>query len=363
MEERNRGTHARNEIMKTRSEEQLRLFSVRLFTESGIGSHEAEMITESLLAANLRGHESHGIGLIPHYLNQLKIGELAGNVDLKILSETGSLLTADAQFGFGQVQSRKMIDSLIPKAKESGIACGTLMNCGHVGRLGEWVERIALEGFAAFMSANDNGVLQCVSPPGGKTPRISTNPIALGVPASDKPVVLDISTSVVANGKVRVKYVAEQSCPEGWLLDSEGNPTTDPSVRFTDPKGTILPFGGDFSFKGFGLGFLFDILTGGLSGGFCPPAPENAPLANNVMIIIWNPDLFAGRSHFLNEADKLIQYVRNTPRREGVEVIQLPGDRSEKTLIQRIKEGIPLDDGTWNRLSHVAEKLNIPVPE
>ncbi len=349
--------------MKIINENELKAFAIRLFTEAGISLIEAEMISESLLASNLRGHESHGVGLIPHYLNQLTIGELAGNVDLKILNETSCILTVDAQRGFGQVQSRKLIDKLIPKAKESGLACGTMMNCGHVGRLGEWTENIADQGFAAFMSANDNGVLQCVSPPGGKSPRISTNPIAIGIPSTDQSVVLDISTSVVANGKVRVKHVAGEPCPEGWLLDSDGNPTTGPAVRFTDPKGTILPFGGDFSFKGFGLGFLFDILTGGLSGGSCPPAPEEAALTNNIMLLIWNPELFAGQKHFLSEADKLIEYIRSTPRKEGIDVIQLPGDRSSATLKKRKEEGIPLDEGTWSRLCHVADKLNVTVPE
>lgn len=338
-------------------------FSVRLLKASGISEEDAGMISESLLASNLRGHESHGVGLIPHYLNQLKIGELVGNVDLKILSETVCLLTADGQLGFGQVQARRLIDKLLPKVKETGIAYGTMNNCGHIGRLGEWVERIAGEGYAAFMSANDNGVLKCVAPPGGKSPRISTNPIAVGVPTGEDPIVLDISTSVVANGKVRVKYVAEEPCPEGWLLDADGNPTTDPAVRFREPFGTILPLGGDFSFKGFGLGFLFDILTGGLSGGFCPPAPEEAALSNNTMLVIWNPDHFSGREHFLSEANKLTEFVRNTPRRDGVEIIQLPGDRSSQTLKQRKKEGVPLDDGAWSRLSHVAGKLDVAVPE
>jgi uncharacterized oxidoreductase len=238
-----------------------------------------------------------------------------------------------------------------------------LKNCGHVGRLAEWVEFAARHGFAAMMSVNDNGVLKCVAPPGGLEARISTNPLGLAVPTSDEPLVLDLSTSVVANGKVRAKLLAGEPCPPGWLQDANGNPTTDPASRFSESPGTLLPLGGEaHGYKGFGLGLLLDVLIGGLSGGSCPPAGPDEIGTNNVLMVLWDATRFAGTSQILVEADKLIEYVRSTPRKPGVEQITLPGDRSAAVRRDRLAKGIPLDAGTWEMLSDAAKELGVALP-
>lgn len=342
----------------------LRLFVTNVFRAAGVPNEDAAVVAESLVEANLRGHDSHGVVRVWDYLRQLEKGELVAGAELRVLSETAAVLAVDAQLGFGQVQMRRVIDRLVPKARELGTATATVVNCGHVGRLGEWVERIAAMGLAGLMAVNDNGVLQCVAPPGGVSPRISTNPVAIGVSTGGEPLVLDISTSTVANGKIKVAYLAGKHCPPGWLLDHSGNPTTDPAVRFKDPRGTILPMGGDADgYKGFGLGLLLDILVGGLSGGFCPPAPPNAPGTNNVLLTVWDPARFAGREHFVREAEKLIGYVRETPRKEGVDAIRLPGDRGGAVKAERLRDGITLDGKTWKRMCDAAKGLGVVVPE
>ena len=341
---------------------ELTQFAVDLFQAAGVPSGEAQLVAESLVESNLRGHDSHGVVRVPDYVVQLRKGELVAGVPLQTIRETPSLLTADAHFGFGQVQCVALIEQLISKARQQGLACGTMCNCGHVGRLGEWVERTAREGLAGLITVNDNGVLKCVSPPGGIGPRISTNPVAIAVPTSDGPLALDFSTSAVANGKVNVAYLAGEQCPPGWLQDAEGNPTTDPSVRFSDPRGTLLPMGGEQGYKGFGLALMLDILAGGLSGGWCPPAPESAVMTNNVLLVVWDPSQFSGQSHFLSEADKLIDYIRNTPRKPGVDAIRLPGDRGNALHRKHTAEGISLDDGTWRSLVELASELSIEVP-
>lgn len=345
------------------AENELTRFAVRLFEAAGVSLPEAQQVAESLVLANLCGHASHGVTRIPGYVRQLRSSELVAGADLETLRETASLIAADARFGFGQMQCARLIDRLTPKARDQGIACGTMRNCGHVGRLGEWVERIARQGCAGLMSVNDNGVLQCVAPPGGTAPRISTNPVAIAVPTGGEPLVLDVSTSTVANGKVHVAYLAGETCPPGWLQDADGNPTTNPAVRFTDPRGTILPMGGEQGYKGFGLGLLLDLLVGGLSGGLCPPADESAPGTNNVLFVGWDPDRLAGRSHFLAQADKLIDYVRRSPRKPGVDAIRLPGDRCRTVKEARTQHGIPLDAGTWQSLEDLAHELNVTIPE
>jgi len=337
-------------------------FATALLQAADVDGDEALVVARSLVLSNLCGHDSHGVVRIPDYIEQLKNGELRAGTELTITSETPGLVVADAGFGFGQVQSGRLIDQIAVKATAQGIACGTMINCGHVGRLGEWVERAAADGFAALMAVNDNGVLQCVAPPGGIEPRISTNPIAIGVPTGGDPLVLDISTSCVANGKVFVQHMAGRPCPPGWLLDENGQPTTDPSVRFSEPKGTILPMGGEQGFKGFGLGLLFDILVGGLSGGFCPPKRDTARMTNNVVMLLWDPAHFSGKQHFGCQADDLIEYVRQTKLIDGVDAIRLPNDRSATSRIERLKSGIPLGSGTWRALTDLATNLHIHPP-
>lgn len=337
-------------------------FAAQIFVAAGVDAREASVVAGSLVASNLRGHDSHGVMRVAEYVGYLRTGELVAGADLNVVAETGSLLVADAQLGFGQVQMARLIERLAPKARQQGLASGTLRNCGHVGRLGEWVERAAREGFAAFLTVNDNGVVTCVAPPGGTEPRISTNPLAIGVPTGGEPLVLDMSTSVVANGKVQVARLAGRPCPPGWLLDADGQPTTDPEVRFADPPGTLLPLGGEQSYKGFSLGLLLDILAGGLSGGFCPPAPESAPSANNVLLVLWDADRFSGLSHFRGEADKLIAACRNVRLRAGADGIRLPGDRGLDVLRERTEQGIPLDTGTWNSLTRLASERGVCIP-
>ncbi|MFM9959832.1 MAG: Ldh family oxidoreductase [Planctomycetaceae bacterium] len=338
-------------------------FVCRLFMSAGVSESEAAEVASSLIESNLRGHESHGVLRVGDYLNALKTGELCGGVEWQLLTETPALLVADGRRGFGQVMARRLVAALALKCQTIGIACGTLKNCGHVGRLAEWVELAARSGFAAMMSVNDNGVLRCVAPPGGLDARISTNPLGLAVPTGDEPLVLDLSTSIVANGKVKARLLAGEACPPGWLQDADGNPTTDPASRFSERPGTLLPLGGEsHGYKGFGLGLLLDVLIGGLSGGACPPAGPAEVGTNNVLLVLWDPARFAGTSHFLGEADKLINYVRSTPLKQGVDQITLPGDRSAAVRRERLANGIPLDAATWKMLCDAAEELGVAVP-
>ncbi len=349
--------------MPVHSATALQQFASQLFVAADVPIDEAKVIAASLVEANLRGHDSHGVMRIRDYIRQIRIGELVPGVEMLIRSETPAMLAADAQFGFGQVQARRLMERLMQKSDDVGVASGTLMRCGHIGRLGEWVELAAERGYAALVAVNDNGSLRVVAPPGGTEPQISTNPVAIGVPTGDGPLALDISTSVVANGKIRLALAEGVPCPDGWLLDGDGNPTNDPAVRRADPCGTIQPLGGaQAGYKGFGLGFLLDLLVGGLSGGFCPPQ-EDAAGCNNVLAIVWQPQQFAGIEHFLQQADELVASTRGSRRKEGVDKIRLPGDRSRQVRDERLRDGIPFDEGNWQRLVKTAAELNVTLPE
>ncbi len=147
--------------------ETLKQFVAAIFEGANVPADEAARVARSLVDSNLRGHDSHGVVRVRDYVKQLNMGDLKASVDLEVLNETDAALAVDAKLGFGMVQCDRLIERLIPKARKQGIACGTMLNSGHVGRLGEWAEVIAAEGLAGMITVNDNGVLQCVAPPGG----------------------------------------------------------------------------------------------------------------------------------------------------------------------------------------------------
>jgi uncharacterized oxidoreductase len=255
------------------------------------------------------------------------------------------------------------LQRLTGKARGVGLAAGTLRHCGHIGRLGEYGEAATAQGFAFLASVNNHGFGRAVAPPGGTQGRIGTNPLALAVPGRPgEPVVLDIGTSVCAEGKVRVQFNKGEPVPEGWLLDSHGQPTTDPGVLYHDPRGTILPLGGPQAYKGFGIGLLLDMLVGGLSGAPCS-RPELGPRsANAVLFVLWDSEHFSGAEHFNREITTLVDNVRSCPRAEGVPAILLPGDPERRERTRRSSEGIRLDDGTWGQLTGLAGRLGVAIP-
>lgn len=349
--------------MPTLTADALRELAGRLFQAAGASEEEARVVANSLVESNLCGHDSHGVMRVPQYLEFIEKGIYRVNVPLTVLSETPAVLAGDGGWGLGQVQAHRLLDRLVPKAQAFGVAAGTLRNCGHIGRLGEYAETAARHRLAFFAAVNSHGAGRRVAPPGGKEGRISTNPICFGAPTSTDPVVLDFGTSAAAEGKVRVCYQKKIPTPEGWLLDHEGRPTCDPAVLYTEPRGTILPFGGAQAYKGFGLGLLIDLLCGGLSGGPCSnPQYPLAGQGNTVLFVLFQPAHFGGIDHFLKETDGLTQFVRSCPTAEGVERITLPGDPERATKARRLAEGIPIPDGTWSLIAQAAQKLNVPLP-
>jgi uncharacterized oxidoreductase len=301
---------------------------------------------------------------IPQYVGFLERGEYKISVDLIVEHETPALVACDARWGLGQVQAHRLLDRIIPKARALGIAAGTLRDCGHIGRLGEYAERASDEGMILQATVNNCGSGLRVAPPGGVEPRLGTNPLCVGVPTdrADAPIVLDFGTSVVAEGKVRVHHINQVPVPDGWLLDHEGHPTNDPSVLYQPPLGSILPMGGQQSYKGFGLALVLDLLASGLSGGrTCHPGAPPAR-GNNVFFLAIDPDQFFGTEAMRKQAGQLAEFVRSSPRADGVESILLPGEPERRTLQARLAHGIPLERNHWRMLSELALRLGVTPP-
>ncbi len=337
-------------------------FVTDLFRKAGVPDRDARIVSESLVGSNLRGHDSHGVMRVPQYVGFLEKGEYKTNVEMKIEHESPAVIVADGQWGFGQVQAHRLLDLIIPKARAVGLAAGSARNFGHIGRLGEYAEKAAEQGLILIATVNNCGAGQRVAPPGGVAPRLGTNPLCAAVPTDGEPVVLDFGTSVVAEGKVRVHHINKRPVPDGWLLDSQGHPTNDPSVLYQEPLGSILPMGGAQAYKGFGLAMILDVLSSGLSGGRV--AHPGAPPAkgNNVLFIAFAPEHFAGSEILLGESTGLVNYLRDTPRAPGVDRITLPGDPERTMLATRSVQGIPLEAAHWEKLVELAARLGGSAP-
>ena len=341
------------------SAESLTNFSIDLLAAGGLSRDEAGIVGRSLVDANLRGHDSHGVMRIPFYLDAAAKGEVVPGAEFSIIRQTDSLLSADAHWGFGQTQMQRLTKLLMKKVARSGVAVGTLIRSSHIGRLGEYCEMAAEAHLVSMLMVNTHGHARRVAPPGGIAPRIGTNPLAFGVPHPAGPLVLDFGTSATAEGKVRVKRIAGELCPDGWILDNKGRPTNDPNALYADPPGTILPMGGDQAYKGFGLGLMVEVFAGALSGGVCireKPINQNG---NCVFMLLVDPEQAASAGHFDSEVACLTEFVRSCPTVDGAGKIMLPGDPERATLAARMSSGIPLDEGNWQQLVQLAATLGV----
>jgi len=338
-------------------------FATQLLRAGGVDDEkEAWTVADSLVGANLRGHDSHGVMRVPFYLKGVSQGDVRPGAAFTVMHQTAVILAADGEWGFGQVQARRLTERLIPMAKENGVAVGTLIHSAHIGRLGEYCELAASENLLSIVMVNTHGVARRVAPPGGKAPRLGTNPIAFGVPHEKQPLILDIGTSATAEGKVRVKKIAGERVPDGLLLDNEGRPTNDPNDLYADPPGTIRPMGGAQAYKGFGLALMIEIFAGALSRGVCIRERPLTPIGNCVYMQLLDPAHLGGAEHVRQEVSDLCTFVRECPRIDGVDRIQLPGDPERQATADRTRDGIPLDEGNWTQLTELAAELNVEVP-
>jgi uncharacterized oxidoreductase len=236
----------------------------------------------------------------------------------------------------------------------------SLRNSFHLGRLGDWGEMAARSGFICIIYANVQSERPLVAPHGGSDARFVTNPYCTAIPATEKhPMfILDMATSTIAMGKARVANLSGKQVPEGSVIDQQGNPTTDPSVMFQEPAGSLTPFG---LHKGFGLALLGDILGGAFSGGgaYLPEREVPDRIINNMMAILIDPNVFGEAKEFGIDVDKYIDWVKASPPAPGFDAVLMPGDPERLCTMDRLKNGIPLDEGTIEQLIATAKSVNV----
>lgn len=340
--------------------EPLQRLVVAVFEHAGSAPDEAAAMAEHLIDANLVGHDSHGVIRVAPYLKLLKDGAIFANREARIMRDGGALITVDGQQGYGLVIARQAIGLGIERAQQHGVAVVGIRNASHLGRIGAWAEQAAAAGLISLHFVNTSGFGILVAPFGGSDRRLSVNPIAMGVPRPGKPPIIhDMSTGIIAAGKVRVAQNKGELVPEGCLIDGQGRPTRDPAALFADPPGALLTVGGH---KGYGLSIMCEALAGALTGGGSshPDNPDAKRLVNNMLSILIDPERMAGTAALAADLDRLEGWVKaSPPATPGGEVL-LPGEPERRTRAKRLAEGIPLDRNTIDQLAAAARSVGVP---
>ncbi len=324
-------------------------FVAEIFVRLGTGAADATQVSEHLVAANLKGHDSHGVGMVPTYVSNIRRGRLDVTAHARLVQDTGAVLLVDGQMGFGQVVGQEAVDLALARVADTGLVCVGVRNCHHLGRIGSYGERCGQAGYISLHFVNVVGHEPLVSPFGGRERRMSTNPFCCVVPRTKAPpIVLDMATSAIAQGKVRVAHMQGVPVPEGALVDHQGMPTTDPAVMFEEPKGALGPFG---QHKGYGLALMCELLGGGLAGAWTaarqPHDDEGFTIVNHMLMLVLDPDVFGGAEAFGLDVDAMVEYLHSTTPAVGVERVMVPGEPELDSADARAREGIPIDDNSW----------------
>ena len=345
--------------MPNLTQNQLQKITTDIFEAGDVPSDEAAIIGELLIASNLAGHDSHGVIRIPQYIGLIESGLIQPGAPLEIEQESASHALINGNWGFGHVIAQKAMSLAIEKAKSSTISAISVYNCNHIGRIGSYPMMAAEAGMVGITMVNAGGAALYVAPFGGSDGRLATNPIAIATPTREgHPILLDITSSVVAQGKIRVAVNRGESVPLGWIINSEGEPTSNPQDLMETPPGALLPLGGIAGHKGYALGLMIDILGGALSGAGCSGSGTTR-LQNGVLMIALNIANFTPLDDFYEHIEGLVAHVKASPTAPGFDEILTPGEIEARQTERRLREGIPIDDETWRQIRETAAEVGI----
>ena len=320
---------------------------------AGCNPAEAATIAWRLVDSNLVGHDSHGVLRVGKYLEWMREGWVKANQTPTIVFDSDVIAIVDGNRGFGQVVGEFAGKLGTKKAAKTGIALVGLRNCGHLGRVGDWAELAAEAGQASLHFLNTSGA-QRVAPFGGSDRRLSTNPITIGVPvAGGDPIIVDMTTSMAAEGKLMVALNRGERVPEGWIIDKHGQPTTEPRDFYDG--GALLTVGG---YKGSGLSIVTDLLAGAISTGKSSD-PADEVLRNNMLSIYIAPDVYDAQGAVAAEVARFVAWVKGSPPARPETPVLLPGDIERMTRAERSSGGVPLDDKTCADLIDAAASVGI----
>ncbi|MGI9523546.1 MAG: Ldh family oxidoreductase [Hyphomicrobiaceae bacterium] len=337
--------------------DRLRRMVETLMVCAGARDDEAEIVARHSVAANLAGHDSHGVIQIPVYVDRIERGHIVPGAAFEIKQESATTTVVDGNWGFGYVVAERAMQLTIDKAKVTNVAATTIVRQSHIGRVAAYPHMAAREGMIALMTADSGRGPKAVAPFGGREARLGTNPICIAVPAAlESPLIVDMATSAVAAGKVKLAQAEGVTIPHGWMLDVDGRETTDP---FSYGKGAVLlPLGGAEGFKGYGLSVMIEILSAilpGLGFGVEPSGRHN----DGCFLAVFNTAAFRDLETFKQEVADFAKYLKETQPAAGFDEVFYPGEIELRKERQRVAEGIPVDDETWGKLAALGERFGV----
>jgi uncharacterized oxidoreductase len=324
----------------------------------GSDAREAKIVAENLVTANLTGHDSHGVGMIPRYTESLLEGGLKVNQHPKIVFDGGAMISVDGQQGYGQVIGLEAMEIGIARAKQHGMCVMGLGRSHHLCRIGQWAEQAVAAGLISLHFTNVIS-RSIVAPYGGADARFGTNPMTVGIPIPNAPpFILDMATSAVAQGKIRVAHNKGEKVSSEWLIDDKGNPTPDPRYGVIEPFGALRTFG---LHKGYGLAVVCELLGGALTGGGTWHSDDRSKkrVWNGMLTILIDPKRMGTAEVFGAETTAFLESLRKSPVAPGFDKVRIAGEPERETRAKRERDGISVDDNTWNEIIAAGAKLKL----
>jgi uncharacterized oxidoreductase len=346
--------------MPTIAAPRLRELALTIVRAMGSREEEARDVADHLAGANLRGHDSHGIGMLPDYVRMLHAGLLVPNQELRLLNDAGAVLVLDGGRGFGQRMAKDAMRLGAERAKRQGAVVVALRNASHVGRVGTYGEQCAALGLASvhFVNVGDHDPHQ--APYGCGDARLGTDPFCAALPDGQggASVLLDMATSAIAFGKARVARNKGVPVPPDTVIDGKGRPTTDPVPLVDRHEGALKAFGGH---KGSGLAVMCELLGGALTGGqtIQPEHPRKGGILNSMCSILMDPKAFGDPAAIELEVAAVNGWIKASPPAQGFDEVLLPGEPERRARAHREREGVPIDDKSLSDILTAAESLSL----
>ncbi|MEE2996000.1 MAG: malate/lactate/ureidoglycolate dehydrogenase [Pseudomonadota bacterium] len=336
--------------------------AVGVFVAMGSSPSEAELVAESLVQANLKGHDSHGVGLIATYIRHFEDGLLIPNTAGTLVKDDGAILMFDGGRGFGRRVGGEAMDAAVARCSQTGIVLMTLRNAHHIGRIGAYGEIAMSAGLISIHFVNVTDHQPTVAPWGGAEPRFVTNPVCIAVPGTENtpPTMLDMATSKIALGKARVALSKGEQLAPDLVIDSKGQSSTNPAVVYDDPPGSLLPFG---NHKGSGLALMCELLAGGLSGGgtIQPNNPRQGSIVNNMFTVLVDPERLVDIDWLRAEIDATVAHVKSARPADPELPVIVAGDPERASLAKRTVDGIILNDEAWEEMCEAAHRIGADI--
>jgi hydroxycarboxylate dehydrogenase B len=342
--------------VETLGASRLEALATRIFAALGVPQGDASWVAQLLVRANLRGHDSHGVIRVPQYVGSIRKGETNPRPAMQVLADTPTTAVVDGDLGLGQVVARRAVEVALDKAARGGLAAVGIRRSNHIGRLADYAELAAERGFVGLVWTNAP-TAQSVVPYGGISRRLSTNPLAVAVPGPGGSVAIsvDMATSIVAEGKVRVKRNRKEPLPDGWAIDPAGRTVTDSEAFYGPPRAGLLPAGGH---KGTALGLVVEVL-GGILSGEGAIGERAGPVHNGTFLLLIEVARFLPLVDFTGQVTDLVQWVKSSAVAPGVAEVLIPGEPEARSEAHRRARGIPVEAETWRQIEEIAAELNV----